>query len=290
MPLPPAVISFGALEEQIGGLRWRLRRNDFDSCFHSIDSLNESFVVPGSSLPDYPTMKAVDVSADQLGDVWLFNSEYKGFKATDELWRLFQSSENSPSEGFDNISLAIATRIPDDPMFARGSLSPLTGPHPQMYIMDVSHESTDIPGYTLLNLQLRGQIGNKPYTRRVNTATQTFSPSAPWSAVDQVNGNGDPVYGWASDGAQPAEFTIPRTTLTDSFVTITEPPFNGVPGNVLPENRPLLTEFTFWTSGGYRYHWPHGWRRAAISSEQLPGKDVWFVSITYEAQQKILPE
>jgi hypothetical protein len=290
MPLPPQVISFGALEEQIGGLRWRLRPNDFDSCFYSVDSTNEAFVSPGAAMPGYPIMRAVDVAANQLGDVWVFDAEYKGFKSAAETWRLFQSSENSPSEGFDNISMVIGTRTPDDPIFARGELSPLAGPHPQMYIMDVAKEPTEIAGYTMMNLQLRGQIGNKPYTRRINTATQTFSPSAPWTAADQINGNGDPIYGWTAEGAQPAEFTIPRTTLTDSFVTITEPPFNGIPGNVLPENRPLLTEFTFWTSGGYRYHWPYGWRRASISSEQLPGRNVWFVSITYEAQQKILPE
>jgi hypothetical protein len=290
MPLPPAVISFGAVEEQIGGLRWRLRRNDFDSCFYSVDSTNESFVIPGSALPGYPTMKAVDVAADQVGDVWVFNNEYKGFKATDELWRLFQSSENSPSEGFDNISLSIATRIPEDPLFARGALSPLTGPHPQMYIMDSAKESTDIPGYTLLNLQLRGQIGSKPYTRRVNAAAQTFTTQGNWTNVNQVNELGEPLYGWPSEGAQPAEFSIPKLSVSDSFVTTTKPPFAGIPANVTPEDAPDFTEFVFYTYDGYRYHWPYGWRRANVTSEQLPGKSVWFVTITYEFQQKVLPE
>jgi len=290
MPLPPQVISFGALEEQIGGLRWRVRPNDFDSCFYSVDSTNEAFVSPGASMPGYPIMKAVDVAANQLGDVWVFDAEYKGFKTASETWRLFQQSENTPSEGFDSISLSIATRTPDDPIFARGELSPLAGAHSQMYIMDVAKEPTEIAGYTLLALQLRGQIGSKPYTRRVNAAAQTFSPSVNWAMANQTNALGETVYGWPSEGSQPAELSIPKLVVSDSFVTITEPPFGGIPGNAIPADAPDFTEFTFWTTGGYRYHWPHGWRRASINSEQLPGKQVWFVTITYEAQQKILPE
>jgi len=290
MPLPPSVINHGAFEEQIGGLRWRLRRNDFDSVFYSVDSPNESFITPGSAMPGYPQMKAVDVATTEMGAYWNFESEFKGFKRSDEMWRLFQESENSPSEGFDNIGLVIATRTPDDPIFKRGEVSPLAGAHANMFIMDVSKESTDIAGYTQLSLQLRGLIGSKPFTRRVNGAAQTFSPSVNWAMVDQTNALGETVYGWSGDGSQPAELSIPKLVVSDSFVSLTEPPFGGIPGNAIPVDAPDFTEFTFWTTGGYRYHWPHGWRRASINSEQLPGKQVWFVTITYEAQQKILPE
>lgn len=290
MPLPPPVISHGLLEQQIGGLRWRLRRTDFDSVFYTIDSATEDYIVPGSPMPNYPHMKAVDVAATEMAAYWNFESEFKGFKSATEMWRLFQQSENSPSEGFDSLSLTIATRTPDDPIFARGALSPLVAAQPQMYIMDRVKESCDVFSYTMLNLQLRGQLGEKPYTRRYSVNAATFSPSAPWSAAHQINELGEPVYGWPLAGAQPAEFSIPKLTVTDSFVTITEPPFAGIPGNVTPDNAPNYTEFTFWTTGGYRYHWPYNWRRASITAEKLPGKNVWFVSITYENQQQILPE
>jgi hypothetical protein len=73
-------------------------------------------------------------------------------------------------------------------------------------------------------------------------------------------------------------------------VTLTEPPFGGIPGNLTPDDAPTFTDFDFWTTGSVRYHWPFGWRRASITAEKLPGVSVWFWSVVYEFQQKVLPD
>lgn len=301
MPLPAQTLSHGALEEQIGGLRWKLRQRDFDSCIYSVDSSNEDYVIPGSALPSYPHMRAVDVSPEQVGDVWVFNgTEYRGFKSASETWRKFSHTEASPSEGFDNITMAIGTREPNHARFKRGATAPtkddVPAEFPNMFIMDVSKEETDIcdtngtPFYHVLNLQLRGLLGTKPYTRRVSGAAQTFSPDVNFTIYDTVNEEGETVNGFDEDGAQQVEISISRLVITDSFVTLTEPPFGGIPGNITPEDAPTYTDLDFWTTGSYRYHWPFGWRRAQINAEKLPGVSVWFWSVVYEFQQKILPD
>ena len=301
MALPPQTLSHGALEEQIGGLRWKLKPRDFDSCTYSVDSASEDFVVPGSALPSYPHMRAVDVSPEQVGDVWVFNgTEYRGFKSAAETWRKFSVSKASPSEGFDNMAMTIGTREPNHARFSRGATAPtkddVPPEFPNMFIMDKTDEETDIadtngsPFYHILNLQLRGLLGDKPFTRRVSCASQTMTPEGNWIIYSTYNEEGEVVTGLSAHGSVPVEISLAKLVVTDSFVTLTEPPFGGIPGNLTPDDAPAFTDFTFWTSGSVRYHWPFGWRRASITAEKLPGVSVWFWSVVYEYQQKILPD
>jgi hypothetical protein len=302
MPAPAPVLAFGALEEQIGGLRWRLRKRDFDSCIYSVDSANEDFVVPGSALPGYPHMRAVDVQPEQVGDVWIFaNTEYKGFKNPAELWRIFSRSKNSPSEGFDNMTITLGTREPSHARFAKGATAPtrddVPAEYPNMFIMDRAEEQTDITDtndaslYSVISLNLRGLLGTKPYTRRVSCAAQTISPAGNWFVYDTINEAGETIEGFSpEEGAQPVEISLAKLVVTDSFVTTTTPPFGGIPGSITPPEAPDFTDLNFWTTGSYRYHWPFGWRRASITAEKLPGVSVWFWSVAYEFQQKILPD
>jgi hypothetical protein len=291
MASPAPVLSFGALEEQIGGLKFSLRKNDFDACSYSIDSASDGFVEVGDALPGYAKMKAVDVRQEQVGDVWVYNSEFKGFKNPLETLRVFARSENSPSEGFDNVSLTIATTMDTThPLLARGAGIPNDDSFPYMFIVDRTKEVSEVAGFNILNLQLRGMLGDKPMTRRVNGNQVTIQPSVSWEMANQTNAIGETVTGWPGFSYPNTEFTIPKITVVDSFITTTTPPWGGIPGNFTPEDAPTLTDFVFWTSGAVRYNWPFGWRRANVTSEQIPGKDLWFVSVTYEYQHKILPE
>lgn len=291
MATPPPYLAHGALEEQIGGLKFSLRGNDFDSCSYSVDSASDGFVVVGSALPGYAKMKAVDVRQEDVGAAWIYSAEYKGFKNPDESLRVFSRSENSPSEGFDNVALTIATTMDTEhPLLARGSGIPNDDTYPHMYIVDRTKEVSEVAGFNIMQLQLRGILGDKPMTRRVNGNQVTIQPSVTWEMANQTNAIGETITGWPGYTYPNTEFTIPKITVVDSFVTTTTPPWGGIPGNYTPEDAPTLTDFVFWTSGAVRYNWPFGWRRANVTSEQIPGKDLWFVSVTYEYQHKILPE
>lgn len=290
MASPVPVISFGALEEQIGGLKFSLRGNDFDACSYSVDSLSDGFVECGDALPGYAKMKAVDVRQEQVGDVWVYSGEYKGFKNPLESLRVFSRSENSPSEGFDNVSLTVATTMnTDHPLLARGSGIPNDDKFPFMFIVDRNKEVSEVAGFNVLNLQLRGILGDKPMTRRVNGNNVTIKSGENWQMLNGYNARGEPINGWPGYTV-PTEFSINKTVVTDSFVTTTTPPWDGIPGNVTPANAPETTVFNFTTYGPVTYHWPFGWRRANVTSEQIPGKQLWFVSVTYEYQQQLLPD
>jgi len=288
MASPVPVISFGALEEQVGGLKFNLRRNDFDACSYSVDSLSDGFVECGDTLPGYAKMKAVDVRQEQVGDVWVYSAEYKGFKNPLESLRVFSRSESSPSEGFDNIALSIATTMDTThPLLARGAGVPNDDSLPFMFIMDRTKDVSEVAGFNVMNLQLRGLLGDKPYTRRVNGNNVTMQPEGNWTIGNATNPLGESVLG--TNVSVPTEISMAKITVVDSFVTTSTPPWAGIPGNFTPENAPEVAELSFTTSGSVLYHWPFGWRRANVSTEQLPGKNIWFISITYEFQQKILP-
>ena len=288
MAAPATTISFGALEEQIGGLKFSLRGNDFDSCSYSVDSLSDGFVECGDALPGYAKMKAVDVRQEQVGEVWIYSGEYKGFKNPNESLRVFSRSENSPSEGFDNIALSIATTMDTThPLLARGAGIPNDDSFPYMFIVDRTKDVSEVAGFNVMNLQLRGLLGDKPYTRRVNGNNVTMQPEGNWTVYNTTNELGETVAGTLVTA--PTEFSLAKVTVVDSFVTTSTPPWAGIPGNITPENAPTVTALDFSTGGAILYHWPFGWRRANVTSEQIPGKNVWFVSITYEYQQKILP-
>jgi len=288
MASPVPVISFGALEEQIGGLKFSLRGNDFDACSYSVDSLSDGFVEVGDALPNYAKMKAVDVRQEQVGDVWVYNAEYKGFKNPLESLRVFSRSENSPSEGFDNIALSIATTMDTThPLLARGAGVPNDDKFPYMFIVDRTKDVSELAGFNVMNLQLRGLLGDKPYTRRVNGNNITMNPSGNWTVYNTYNDLGELINGTLA--TVPTEFSLAKVTVVDSFVTTSTPPWAGIPGNFTPENAPTVTDLNFSTGGAILYHWPFGWRRANVSTEQIPGQDVWFISVTYEYQQKILP-
>ena len=287
MASPVPVISFGALEEQIGGLKFSLRGNDFDACSYSVDSLSDGFVEVGDALPGYAKMKAVDVRQEQAGDVWLYNAEYKGFKNPLESLRVFSRSESSPSEGFDNIALSIATTMDTThPLLARGAGVPNDDSYPYMFIVDRTKDVSEVAGFNVMNLQLRGLLGDKPYTRRVNGNNITMNPEGNWTIYNTYNDLGELINGTLA--TVPTEFSLAKVTVVDSFVTTSTPPWAGIPGNFTPENAPEVTELSF-SAGSVLYHWPFGWRRANVSTEQIPGQDVWFISVTYEYQQKILP-
>lgn len=287
MASPVPVISFGALEEQIGGLKFSLRGNDFDACSYSVDSLSDGFVECGDALPGYAKMKAVDVRQEQVGDVWLYNAEYKGFKNPLESLRVFSRSESSPSEGFDNIVISIATTMDTThPLLARGAGVPNDDSYPYMFIVDRTKDVSEVAGFNVMNLQLRGLLGDKPYTRRVNGNNITMNPEGNWTIYNTYNDLGELINGTLA--TVPTEFSLAKVTVVDSFVTTSTPPWAGIPGNFTPENAPEVTELSF-SAGSVLYHWPFGWRRANVSTEQIPGQDVWFISVTYEYQQKILP-
>lgn len=150
-------------------------------------------------------------------------------------------------------------------------------------------------GYWEIDLQLKGiKLGDddsKPVKRRISTTTQTVSNDKfPGIIVGSVYLGFPPeLVGTSSlgppipPGYQPTELDLPQIAVTDTFISDQPPPTVLVPGNWIPADAPPILILSP-LSDSYTYHWPAGWKVLNLQSEQIPGQQLWFISITWGYQ------
>ena len=80
-----------------------------------------------------------------------------------------------------------------------------------------------------------------------------------------------------------AEFDLPQISVTDTMVSTYSPPTWLVPGYWVPEDAPAINILTP-DCERYTYHCPSGWKAISVQSEQIPGKPLWLLSITWGYQ------
>ena len=150
-------------------------------------------------------------------------------------------------------------------------------------------------GYWEIDLQYKGiKLGDddsKPVKRRISTTTQTVSNDKfPGAILSPVYLGFPPALVGTSlvgppipPGYQPTELDLPQIAVTDTFISDQPPPTSLVPGNWIPADAPSITIISPF-SDEYTYHWPAGWKVLNLQSEQIPGKPLWFISITWGYQ------
>lgn len=150
-------------------------------------------------------------------------------------------------------------------------------------------------GYWEIDLQYKGiKLGDddsKPVKRRISTTTQTVSNDKfPGVILSGVYLGFPPEYvGLTSlappipPGYQPTELDLPQIAVTDTFISDQPPPTGLVPGNWIPADAPPINIINP-SSDSYTYHWPAGWKCLNLQSEQIPGQQLWFISITWGYQ------
>lgn len=150
--------------------------------------------------------------------------------------------------------------------------------------------------YWELDLQLKGlkqeEDDSKPVKRRINTTGQTVTNDAYGGITISGQYLGFPPQLIGSVGFSPpdllgppiaAEFDLPQISVTDTMITTTAPPTELVPGYWVPDDAPTITVFSP-SSDDYTYHCPSGWKVLSLQSEQIPGKPLWLLSITWGYQ------
>ena len=150
-------------------------------------------------------------------------------------------------------------------------------------------------GYWEMDLQLKGlkqeEDDGKPFKRRVNTTGQTVSDDAYNGSTSSPQWLGfPPVQAGTFNFTPPvvgtpvaAEFDLPQISVTDTMVSTYSPPTWLVPGYWVPEDAPAINILTP-DCERYTYHCPSGWKAISVQSEQIPGKPLWLLSITWGYQ------
>jgi hypothetical protein len=169
------------------------------------------------------------------------------------------------------------------------------------WIMERRKRKSRAKDYWELDLQLKGlkqgDDDSKLIKRRISTTGQTVSNDTyNGQTISAMYLGFPPQYIGTYNFAAPvlgqnisAEFDLPQISVTDTMITTAPPPTQLVPGYWVPADPPRITVFSAF-SDDYTYHCPSGWKVLSMQSEQIPGKPLWLLTITWGYQMAKSPK
>jgi len=174
----------------------------------------------------------------------------------------------------------------------------LGSPHrtyPYLFLCN-NTQSDDNTDWQRCELVWRGLEETKPYKRTINGA----AVSSTSRFVGLVTLTSDILIGYPpTDSGSDAslsgtdlevEYDAASLSLTDTYLTTTEPPTEYIGQFWSPPSPPDVVVLSITTTGApLKYYWPYGWKVDSMPIEKIPGCDVWTVSINYRYQVPSIP-
>lgn len=306
MPSPASVLSHGDTGFRIRADVPRRRAQEMHELEQQwcVDTLD--YFTVGNAPPDYPKMRIIDIEPldtyDGGGSVTLRLS-CEGILG-EESWLDLGHRESHTEEGWDLVTITVATLTPNDLRWAKGAQlqndeGDLLAGYLRMWITDREEEKHQARGFYILTLTLKGLRFDKPVKRRINTTGQTVTndayPGIIYTPIYQgyppvqvaTNTFGPPVV----PGTMAAEFDLPQISVTDTFISTSPPPTAYVPGFWIPNDAPSVTiiDTSYGDADAFTYHYPSGWKVLNLQSEQLAGQSLWLISLTWGYQLAVTP-
>lgn len=242
-----------------------------------------------SRFPGYSTMFIDDLECSEEipGHAYEFDLKGTGLLNGRDKW--IDGPHSQPEQGWDTASYTVYTRQPD--LLKNGLVHPSIA---SLWVADHDKER-EIGDIYRVELSYKGIIPvdgiAKPYKRQISVNSATLSTSEPLKVyVRQTSGN-------YVLNEQPRYYNLesPRIQVTDSFLSLTEPPTLGIPGNWIPPDAPevraLLTSQAYEDPIVLAYinasieqsiNVPSGWVLKSIASEKLASANVWLTSLSAE--------
>lgn len=178
------------------------------------------------------------------------------------------------------------------------SATPIVFGHELMFITDRRDRPAEAKDYHHLDLEFRGllmrdgdskpivrqwDVGTGKYTSKFNgLATLTadiYSGFPPTDTGTDLSLSGTSI---------PIEYDVPQVRVTDTMVTTTEPNANWLYIGWEPENAPSVSLYSM-SSESYTYTFPYGWKLDAFTVQQIPGKSIWLMSLTWIKRPAAIP-
>lgn len=239
--------------------------------------------------PGYATMFIDEVrSSEKLpGELYEFDLKGLGLLNGREKW--IAGASTQPEQGWDTARYTVYTRQPA--ALRNGLVHPSI---PSLWVAD--HDKTlEIGDITKVELSFKGILPvdgqPKAYKRQIGVNSATLATSEPLKVyVRQPSGNYV-----LNDWPRYYNLESPRIQVTDSFLSLTEPPTLGIPGNWIPPDAPEVRQLL--TSQAYAdpivlayinasieltINVPSGWVLKSIASEKLASANVWLTSLSAE--------
>ena len=224
-----------------------------------------------------------------------FGSGFTGLTTGHEYFAIKIDDDNlKAATSRDNAYAGTAIDITVDGTGA--TITPFPVGYEFMFIMDREKHVHRAKDYYTLDLVLKGLRNDKPAKRRMSTAGQATSTHVTgalyltgtnWVGYPPVDSGTNSIL---SVSDPDIEYDIPGATIADTILTTTAPPMNLIGQFWTPENAPSLAGgFTIF-SDAYTYHVPFGMKCQSLQSEQLAGRNVWLVNVTWANQRAQSPK
>lgn len=293
MPSPPALLTHGASFEQCAPEVWTesARRIDSVSTEWIAPTRDEATLAIGAPFPDHPHMSIVQGIRTQEGDIWHHRITAEGIAGNQD-WKELAKDLSQPQQGWDELSLRILTRQPDDNRWDFGQqlrvadASAVVPGYELLWITDRGQSWEEAAGYYELPLTLKGLKGAKPVVRRMSANAVQFQTQFPGST--SVIGDLYTGFPPQDSGFNPTltgtdinvTYSSPEAVVADTMVTTTKPDPSWLSLFWEPDNAPAISVLTF-TGTTAVYNFPWGWVCTSLESEQIPGQNVWLLTLTW---------
>ena len=168
-----------------------------------------------------------------------------------------------------------------------------SSPYLFLHSLTQSDDNTD---WQRCELRWVGLEETKPYRRTINGAI--VSSTSQFVGTQTLTSDILTGYPPTDSGVDAAlageditvEYDAATCTLTDTYLTTTEPPTEYIGQFWTPTSPPDIVVIAMAGTGApLKYFWPYGWKVDSMAIEKIPGADVWIVSINWRYQAPSIP-
>ena len=270
------------------------RQRGLDTLRQSIRTDREDSFSEGGVVPGFPHMRLKEVVSRQDGPGWIHEMNAEGLRRGPH--KLESSSLAQPEEGWDEGPQTWLTIRPDD--FAIGAVHP---DHPNIWCVG-KPTIEDINGHVwrvscdYKGIILDGDSNPKPGKLKVTVNGQAVNTSGnvtlghytPEIFTDE-NGVFD---GWTT--ARKGSFDTSKVNIVWTALSLTPPPTERVGMQKTPPRVPVTVSSIFdnnawYSSSGFTYNYPAGWKLASVQADQVLDKSVWLYTLTFEYNPIAVP-
>lgn len=279
-----------------GARRFRLERDKATARPFGLDTLTclwqtesrDSFAAGGAP-PDWQHMRIEEdeITEEIPGEAYVHRLQCNGLLSAKD--KIERSKTSQPEEGWDTAEVEVLTVTPE--IYQVGAAHPDIA---TLYLAEAPRENINGHVYRV-SLGYKGIIPidgqTKVLKRRitVNGQPMNFPNAIALNTVDFVDEDG--VFnGWSSNLYSAMDTS--HIVVTDTFLSTEAPPTDKIPGCKTPPDAPAIHIIGIgsFSVDQLLFHWPHGWKLAAINSERLLDKSCWLTTLTYEYQPPITPK
>lgn len=269
-------------------IRKRFSKTDVDILRGTYVTSDVGELVAGQVVPGFPGMIIFGLELVETKHTRRWQLDAQGsLDGSNPTKIISRGSRRTLDEGWDVRSLRVVTW--DESLYPLGAVHP---DHPYLYLYDRDADDEDTD-WKYLSLTYKGLEEEKPFKRRMNSGTESSESS--FSGFSVVTGEAWVGFPPAANGAialsgtnLTTSYEMATISVTDTMISLTEPPAEMVGKAWTPESPPTVTSLVL-AGSSTKYHFPFNWVCRAMTTENIPGTTLHLISLTWEFQRATTP-